>query len=57
MPSPIRVLVWNEYRQEREEERLAKIYPDGIHGQLARVLREDPDFTVATATLDSRNTD
>ncbi len=52
MPSPIRVLVWNEYRQEREEERLAKIYPEGIHGQLARVLREDPDFTVATATLD-----
>ena len=52
MPSPIRVMVWNEYRQEREEARLAKIYPEGIHGQLARVLREDPGFTVATATLD-----
>ena len=31
---------------------MAKIYPEGIHGQLARVLREDPNFTVATATLD-----
>ena len=37
---PINVLVWNEYRQEREEERLKTIYPEGIHGQLAAVLRE-----------------
>jgi trehalose utilization protein len=50
--SPIQVLVWNEYRQEREEERIAKVYPEGIHGQLARVLREEPDFIVTTATLD-----
>jgi trehalose utilization protein len=49
---PTNVLVWNEYRQEREEERLAKIYPEGIHGQLAKVLRGDPDFVVTTATLD-----
>jgi trehalose utilization protein len=50
--SPIRVLVWNEYRQEREEERIAKVYPEGIHGQLAKLLGEDPTFTVRTATLD-----
>jgi hypothetical protein len=39
--SPINVLVWNEYRQEREEERLAKIYLEEIHGQLAKVQRVD----------------
>jgi trehalose utilization protein len=50
--SPINVLVWNEYRQEREEERIAKVYPDGIHAQLANLLREDGDITVRTATLD-----
>jgi trehalose utilization protein len=48
----INVVVWNEYRQEREEERLAKIYPEGIHGQLANVLRADGDLAVRTATLD-----
>jgi trehalose utilization protein len=52
VPTPLRVLVWNEYRQEKEEEPVAEIYPDGIHGQLAAVLREDNGFTVATATLD-----
>ena len=52
MRSPINVVVWNEYRQEREQERLAKIYPEGIHGQLAKVLREDGGFAVSTATLD-----
>ena len=52
MRSPVHILVWNEYRQEREEERIAKVYPEGIHGQLANVLRAEPDFVVTTATLD-----
>ncbi len=52
MGSPINVLVWNEYRQEREEERVARVYPEGIHGQLAKVLQGDADLVVRTATLD-----
>lgn len=52
MRSPIKVVVWNEYRQEREEERIANVYPDGIHAQLAAILREDPTLEVSTATLD-----
>ncbi len=43
------VTVWNEFRHEKEEE-IAKVYPEGIHAQLASFIGEE--FTVRTATLD-----
>ena len=46
-----RATVWNEYRHERTDEEVAKIYPDGIHGALAAALR-DGGLEVRTATLD-----
>jgi trehalose utilization protein len=46
-----RVTVWNEYRQERSNEPVRAIYPDGIHGAIAEGLRE-AGFDVRTATLD-----
>ena len=52
MSSAIRVTVWNEYRHEREEERFARVYPDGIHGAIAAGLREHEDFVVRMGTLD-----
>ena len=52
MSSAIRVTVWNEYRHERQEERFARVYPDGIHGAIAAGLREHEDFVVRTGTLD-----
>ena len=48
----IRVTVWNEYRHEREDEEIARIYPDGIHGAIAAGLQANGDFAVRTATLD-----
>jgi trehalose utilization protein len=52
MPSdPIRVTVWNEFRQERSDPPVRAIYPDGIHGAIAAGLRE-AGFAVRTATLD-----
>ncbi|CAA9544689.1 MAG: Trehalose utilization protein ThuA [uncultured Thermomicrobiales bacterium] len=52
MDRSLQVTVWNEYRHEREEERFAKIYPEGIHGAIAAGLREHSDLVVRTATLD-----
>ena len=52
MSTPTRVTVWNEYRHEREEERFARVYPEGIHGAIASGLREYDGLTVRTATLD-----
>ncbi len=46
-----RVTVWNEYRHERGDEGVAKIYPEGIHGALAAMLTKG-GFEVRTATLD-----
>jgi trehalose utilization protein len=45
------VTVWNEYRQERSDEAVAAVYPDGIHTAIADCLRE-AGFEVGTATLD-----
>jgi trehalose utilization protein len=47
----LRVTIWNEYRHERNNEEVAKIYPEGLHSTLANALREK-DFDVRTATLD-----
>lgn len=46
-----KVTVWNEYRHERQNEEVRKIYPEGIHGLLAKVLK-DAGYQVQTATLD-----
>lgn len=43
--------MWNEYRHERHNEEVRRIYPEGIHGTLASFLRA-AGFSVHTATLD-----
>jgi trehalose utilization protein len=48
----IKVTVWNEYRHEKEDEHIASIYPDGIHGAIAGGLSGRGDFDIRTATLD-----
>jgi trehalose utilization protein len=51
MANNLRVTVWNEYRHEKSDEQVAKIYPQGIHGTIAAALSK-VGFTVRTATLD-----
>ena len=46
-----RVTVWNEYRHEKSDDKIAAIYPDGIHGAIAQHLRTE-GMEVQTATLD-----
>jgi trehalose utilization protein len=48
----VRVTVWNEFRQERSDEPVRAIYPDGIHAAIAAGLVEHGGFEVRTATLD-----
>jgi trehalose utilization protein len=48
----VRVTVWNEFRQERSDEAVRAIYPDGMHAAIAAGLREEDGFEVRTATLD-----
>lgn len=49
--NPLRVTIWNEFVHERENQEVARIYPQGIHGALAAALRKSPEFMVRTATL------
>jgi len=50
MSSP-RVTVWNEFRHEKENPKVAAVYPDGIHEAIAAGLR-DFGLKVRTAVLD-----
>jgi len=52
MQQKIRVTVWNEYRHEKRNEKIAAIYPKGMHGAIADHLAQQPGFEVRTATLD-----
>ncbi len=51
MATTIRVTIWNEYRHERHNPKVAAVYPDGIHTTIARAL-ETNGFQTRTATLD-----
>jgi len=48
----IRVTVWGENVHEREDPRVAEIYPHGIHGCIADFLHKDSELKVRTATLE-----
>lgn len=48
----LNVTVWNEFRHEKENPAVGKIYPDGIHEAIAQYLREGATLSVSTATLD-----
>lgn len=50
--SDIRVTVWNEFRHEKQHERVIAVYPNGIHTVIGDGLREHGFAQVGYATLD-----
>jgi trehalose utilization protein len=52
MAHKLRITVWNEGRHEKTNEAIKKIYPEGMHGAIAKYLKTHKDFEVRTATLD-----
>lgn len=52
MGEPIRVTVWNEFRHEKLNDAVRKVYPEGMHAVIARHLAAQPGLEVRTATLD-----
>ncbi len=50
--SDVRVTVWNEFRHEKSDEAVRKVYPDGMHEAIAKSLRLHPGLAVKTAWLD-----
>ncbi|GAK52177.1 hypothetical protein U14_03428 [Candidatus Moduliflexus flocculans] len=52
MNTPIRVVVWNEFRHEQTHPVVKELYPDGMHQAIAKSLSSQEGFSVSTATLD-----
>jgi trehalose utilization protein len=52
MAKTIRITVWNEFRHEKKNEQIAKIYPQGMHGAIAGHLSKQAGIEARTATLD-----
>lgn len=50
--SCINVTVWNEFRHEKHNEAIKKIYPNGIHNTIKDYLDKVDGLKVRTATLD-----
>ena len=48
----VNVTVWNEFRHEKKNEAVKKLYPDGIHATIANHLNAQDGITATTATLD-----
>ncbi len=52
MNKRINVTVWNEFRHEKQDEKVQTVYPQGIHAAIAGFLGCEADLNVRTATLD-----
>jgi len=52
MAKDIKVTVWNEFRHEKSNDAIAKIYPNGMHGAIADALNAAKGIAARTATLD-----
>lgn len=48
----INVTVWGEFRHEKSDPVVGRIYPNGMHEAIAAYLRRSDDLAVRTATLD-----
>ena len=48
----IKVTVWNENLHEKSSEKVAAVYPNGIHSAIAEFLGRDEEIEVRVATLD-----
>ncbi len=48
----IKVTVFNEFFHEKDSEKIAKVYPQGIHYAIAEGLSKHDDLEVKTVTLD-----
>ncbi|MFC7442610.1 ThuA domain-containing protein [Laceyella putida] len=47
----IRVTIWNEFRHEKQHQKVREIYPEGLHAPIADYLAKR-EMEVTTATLD-----
>ena len=52
MEKKIKVTVWHEFRHEKSDEAVRKVYPDGMHTVIASHLNKQEGIVAGTAVLD-----
>lgn len=52
MEKGIKVTVWNEFRHEKSDEAVRKVYPEGMHAVIASHLNKQAGIVAGTAVLD-----
>ena len=52
MAKTINVTIWNEYRHEKSDENVAKLYPNGLHAAIGEFLSKNDDMKITLAALD-----
>lgn len=52
MSQKTRVTIWNEFLHEKQDPRVAALYPHGIHNAIAQFLKKEKDLDVQTAWLE-----
>src|SRR5512139_3319170 len=48
----VRVTVWNEFRHEKQDPEIARLYPQGMNGAIAQALNDQPGLKASLAALD-----
>lgn len=52
MSKKTNVVIWNEFRHEKNDPAVAQIYPEGIHACIRDFLKEDDNLNITLAALD-----
>ncbi len=52
MTQKINVVIWNEFRHEKEKENVKTLYPEGLHAAIKSYLDTDVQLSVSLAALD-----
>jgi trehalose utilization protein len=48
----VRITVWNEFRHEKQDPEIARLYPQGIHSAIAQTLNAQAGLRASLAALD-----
>lgn len=48
----INVVIWNEFRHEKQKEKVKALYPNGLHATIKEFLDTDEELNVSLAALD-----
>ena len=52
MSKKIKVTIYNEYIEEKNDQAAVKLYPNGMHGTIKEFLSKNPDLEITAVTME-----